>query len=97
MDKGGWKFLANNDDNNNVISVEYKSGIGNFAKFFNGGQPFVDDLVAVVGKKDDATTAVTIRSSSRVGDSDMGVNQKRLQFLAAQARSQGWQVPEPKY
>jgi uncharacterized protein (DUF1499 family) len=90
VDKGGWTIVANTA---NSIAVEYKSGIGNFAKFFNGGKPFVDDLVASV---DDSTT-VTIKSASRVGDSDLGVNLKRLQYLGAVARDKGWTVPEPKY
>jgi uncharacterized protein (DUF1499 family) len=89
VDKGGWTIVSNTGNN---MAVEYKSGIGNFAKFFNGGKPFVDDLVASV----DSTT-VTIKSASRVGDSDLGVNLKRLQYLGAVARGKGWTVPEPKY
>jgi uncharacterized protein (DUF1499 family) len=90
VDKGGWTIVANTA---NSIAVEYKSGIGNFAKFFNGGKPFVDDLVASV----DNGSSVTIKSASRVGDSDLGVNLKRLQYLGAVARDKGWTVPEPKY
>jgi Protein of unknown function (DUF1499) len=89
VDKGGWTIVSNAG---NSIAVEYKSGIGNFAKFFNGGKPFVDDLVASI---DGSTT--TIKSASRVGDSDLGVNLKRLQYLGAVARDKGWTVPEPKY
>jgi uncharacterized protein (DUF1499 family) len=88
VDKGGYKIVSSNSP----IKVEYKSGIGNFAKLFNGGQPFVDDLIAVV-----TNDGVTIKSSSRIGQSDLGVNQKRLKFLGAQAKAMGWTVPEPKY
>jgi hypothetical protein len=66
---------------------------GNFAKFFNGGKPFVDDLVLEITD----SGAVEVRSSSRVGDSDMGVNQNRLNFLASNLRAAGWTAPEPKY
>ena len=73
--------------------VEFRSGLGNFAKFLNGGKPFVDDLeIEVVdGNK------IELKSASRVGESDLDVNRKRLQFLAAQANSLGWEAPEPKY
>jgi hypothetical protein len=92
VDLGGWKFVENNLANGGSAKVEYKSGIGTFAKFFNGGQPFVDDLIVEV-----ADGVVTIKSASRIGDSDLGVNQKRLQYLAAQARAKGWDAPDPTY
>jgi hypothetical protein len=96
VDLGGWKvaepgFLGGGGGG--VARIEYTSGIGNFAKFFNGGKPFVDDVWLQVA--DDG--AVNVRSSSRVGDSDLGVNQKRLQFLAGELRSKGWDAPEPSY
>jgi uncharacterized protein (DUF1499 family) len=90
VDKGGYKIVSSSS----IIKVEYTSGIGTFAKLFNGGQPFVDDLIAVVDKNNGV---VTIKSSSRIGQSDLGVNQKRLKFLGAQAKAMGWTVPEPKY
>lgn len=93
VDKGGWTIVeSNNSGGGATIRVEYKSGIGNFAKYFNGGKPFVDDLEAQV----DGNT-VKIRSASRVGDSDFGVNQKRVQFFATNARALGWEAPDPKY
>jgi hypothetical protein len=46
------------------------SGKGNFAKFFNAGKPFVDDLNIEI--EDDGK--VEIKSASRVGESDFGVN-----------------------
>ena len=53
--------------------VEYKSsGKGPFAKLFNGGKPFTDDLRIEVG----SDGVVQIKSNSRVGDSDLGVNTK---------------------
>lgn len=93
VDLGGWKFVQDNLSTNGDAKLEYMSGIGNFAKFLNGGKPFVDDVSIEIADGG----VVNIKSSSRVGDSDLGVNQKRLQFLAAQARNKGWDVPEPKY
>jgi uncharacterized protein (DUF1499 family) len=96
VDKGGYKIVSSN--NSPIVKVEYTSGIGTFAKLFNGGQPFVDDLIAVVtSDKNNGVVTVTIKSSSRIGESDFGVNQKRLKFLGAQAKAMGWTVPEPKY
>jgi uncharacterized protein (DUF1499 family) len=68
--------------------VEYRSsGKGFFAKNFNGGRPFVDDLnIEITDGK------VQIRSQSRVGDSDFGVNKKRVSFLAAELKEKGWGI-----
>lgn len=93
VDLGGWRFVDNNLSANGTARLEFMSGIGNFAKFLNGGKPFVDDVSAEIADGG----VVNIKSSSRIGESDLGVNQKRLQFLAAQARSKGWDAPEPKY
>lgn len=65
-----------------------RSGKGNFAKFFNGGKPFVDDLKLEV----EDSGAVQVKSQSRVGDSDFGVNKKRIDYIAAALASKGWSV-----
>jgi len=52
---------------------------------------FVDDLELSV-----EDGFVGVRSSSRVGDSDFGVNAKRLNFLSAALRGKGWDAPEIK-
>jgi uncharacterized protein (DUF1499 family) len=88
VDLGGWSVAENELSDKGYMRLEYKSGIGNFAKFFNGGKPFVDDLEVSV-----EPSFVAIRSSSRVGDSDFGVNAKRLNFLAAALREKGWDAP----
>lgn len=93
VDLGGWSFVSDSLGSSGTASLEYKSGIGNFAKYFNGGKPFVDDLVIEVGE--DGKTQV--RSSSRVGDSDFKVNQKRLSFFAKKLNDAGWTAPEPNY
>lgn len=91
IDKGGWTIIKDGSDDG-TIRLEFKSGIGNFAKFFNGGKPFVDDVSVLV-----TGNTIDIRSSSRIGDSDLSVNQKRLQYLATKAREIGWDAPDPKY
>lgn len=93
VDLGGWTIVDDSFGPGKVASVEYKSGIGNFAKFFNGGKPFVDDLKLEIG----TDGVVKVRSSSRVGDSDLGVNQKRLIYLADKLRGEGWTAPDPTY
>lgn len=93
VDLGGWTVVEDGFAPGKVVSIEYKSGIGNFAKFFNGGKPFVDDLKLAIG----ADGVVDVRSSSRIGDSDLGVNQKRLAYIVDSLRKEGWDVPDPKY
>merc|ERR1712157_238636 len=85
VDQGGWSIADDQLASKGYMRLEYLSGIGNFAKFFNGGKPFVDDLEVSV---DDSFVAV--RSSSRVGDSDLGVNSKRLNYIAKALTAKGW-------
>jgi hypothetical protein len=92
VDLGGWTLVENNLPSTGKARAEYSSGVGKFAKFFNGGQPFIDDLeVEIVGD------TIELRSASRLGDSDFDVNKKRLLFLGEKAKALGWTVPEPKY
>ncbi len=74
VDGGGWSIAEDDlDGSSGAARVEYKSsGKGNFAKFFNGGKPFVDDLKLEV----EGSGVVQVKSQSRVGDSDFGVNKK---------------------
>jgi len=44
VDQGGWRFADDQLASAGYARLEYLSGIGNFAKFFNGGKPFIDDL-----------------------------------------------------
>jgi hypothetical protein len=94
VDKGGWELVQDDLTKAGTARIEYKSGIGKFAKFFNGGKPFVDDLTLEIV---DNGANVQVRSASRVGDSDFGVNQKRLEYLGTALKAQGWTVPDPKY
>jgi uncharacterized protein (DUF1499 family) len=91
VDAGGWELVEDKLKSEGYQRYEFKSGIGKFAKFFNGGRPFIDDLEVVVG-----ASVVDISSSSRVGDSDFDVNSKRLNFLAAKLGSKGWTASNVK-
>ena len=83
VDGGGWKMVSEGPGSFNL--EYYSSGKGNFAKFLNGGKPFIDDLSFEV-----SGASVAFKSSSRVGDSDFGVNAKRLNYIAAALRAKGW-------
>jgi len=50
----------------------------------------VDDLVVEIEDSSGEYTVFQVRSSSRVGDSDFGVNQKRLSYLFGELKSLGW-------
>jgi uncharacterized protein (DUF1499 family) len=49
------------------------------------------ELAAVAG---DGGARVLVRSSSRVGSLDFGVNARRLNWIAARLRELGWDAPE---
>ena len=83
VDGGGQKLVASSESS---LKYEfYSSGKGNLAKFLNGGKPFTDDVVFEIGEG-----SVGIYSSSRVGDSDFGVNGKRVGEIARGLRGLGW-------
>lgn len=89
VDGGGWAYAVDELASGGSARLEFKSsGKGNFAKFFNGGKPFVDDLNLEV----ESSGVVQVRSQSRVGDSDFGVNAKRVNFLAASLKEKGWSI-----
>jgi len=89
VDGGGWTIASDSLSEDGTARVEFKSsGKGNFAKFFNGGKPFVDDLKIEV----ESSGTVQIKSQSRVGDSDFGVNAKRVEYLGAILKAKGWTV-----
>ena len=94
MDCNGWTVVVDAlDGPSSSARVEYKSCVGFFAKLVNAGQPFIDDLKLEVG---DGGT-VHVRSSSRVGESDLGVNKKRLDYLGDAMRAKGWSAPPAAY
>ena len=89
VDGGGWTLADDQFESTGYARYEFKSaGTGNLARFLNGGKPFTDDLEVLVGEDH-----MDIRSSSRVGDSDFGVNAKRLNYIAEGLRTAGWSAP----
>ena len=89
VDGGGWAIVKDDLDGSGIAAVEYRSaGTGFFAKAFNAGKPFVDDLKVEI----EDSGVVQIRSASRIGDSDFGVNGKRVDALAAGLKGKGWSV-----
>jgi Protein of unknown function (DUF1499) len=93
VDKGGWKIASGDLQKTGEASLEFKSGVGPFAVLFNFGKPFIDDLqIRIV-----TPNKVELRSSSRIGKSDLGVNKKRLEYLGEKAKALGWDVPDPSY
>jgi hypothetical protein len=90
VDGGGYTVVSDtlgSDASSGSIAVEYRSsGKGTFARIFNGGKPFVDDLVIEAS----GSGAFDFRSASRVGDSDFGVNGKRLSYIGGLLTGKGW-------
>ena len=53
---------------------------------------YVDDFeLAIVGDEKDSN-AVQVRSSSRLGYLDFGVNAKRINYIAKALREKGWEA-----
>jgi len=88
IEANGWSFAVDELSSGGYARLEYKSKVGLFASMFNGGKPFVDDFEILV-----EPTRVSVRSSSRVGDSDLGVNAKRINYIASKLRAKGWDAP----
>lgn len=82
VDGGGFKIVTN----------EKKYIYAQFESLKNG---YIDDvefaLIEGFGR------SVQLRSSSRIGYLDFGVNAKRLNFLAKDLRAQGWDAPGVDY
>jgi len=81
IDGGGFKIVTS-DPSKGYIYAQYEA-------LKNG---YIDDLeFAYIDGKGQNT--VQVRSSSRVGYLDFGVNAKRLNYIAKSLRSQGWVAP----
>jgi uncharacterized protein (DUF1499 family) len=82
-----------------IVSYDPKAGYI-YIQFETLKNGYVDDLEFAYidrgGSNDkDATTnnAIQVRSSSRLGYLDFGVNAKRINYLATKLRSKGWDAP----
>lgn len=83
VDGGGFKIISN-DPKTGYIYVQFES-------VKNG---YIDDVefAFIDGEK-----AVQVRSSSRLGYLDYGVNALRLNFIASKLRAKGWSAPGVNY
>ncbi|KAL7548445.1 hypothetical protein ACHAWF_011733 [Thalassiosira exigua] len=98
VDCNGWRVVRDAlDENAGVVVLEYRSCVGPAALAVNLGQPFIDDLKLELGKSSSGEVLVEVKSSSRMGSSDLFVNRKRLQYLGGKLKEKGWSVPDPKY
>jgi uncharacterized protein (DUF1499 family) len=91
IDKDGFTIVEDSLGSRGTARVEFRN-LGNFAKLFNGGKPYIDDFVVQINGQ-----TVQVKSSSRIGQSDLGVNKKRLEYFAKELRAKGWTIPDPKY
>jgi hypothetical protein len=92
IDKGGWEVMEDKLSQGGSARVEFRSGIGKNAQRFNRGRPFVDDLLV----KAEPEGIVQIRSSSRKGMYDDGVNKRRVLQLAS-CMAPKYETPDPDY
>jgi uncharacterized protein (DUF1499 family) len=79
VDGGGFEFKTF-DANKGYIYVQFEA-------LKNG---YIDDFEAAVVGGTEPPRSVQVRSSSRVGYLDYGVNAKRLNFIAKELRGRGW-------
>ena len=61
-----------------------------YAQFESLKKGYIDDVEFAMS----ADGTVMVRSASRVGQTDFGVNAKRLNFLASALRDKGWAIDE---
>jgi len=76
-----------------IVTVDTKKGYiyAQFEALKNG---YIDDLeLAFIEGAKGGDRAVQIRSSSRVGFLDFGVNAKRINYIAKKLRDKGWDAP----
>ena len=87
VDGGGFE-IKTFDPDNGYIYVQYES-------LKNG---YIDDVeLAVISGREDDPRTVHVRSSSRIGYLDFGVNAKRLNYIANSLRSKGWKAEGVDY
>merc|ERR1712157_258849 len=87
IDGGGFQIITYDPDSG-YMYVQFES-------LKNG---FVDDLELacidnIAGTSRSSSTSVQVRSSSRLGYLDFGVNAKRINYIAKMLREKGWDAP----
>ena len=103
VDCNGWTLVNDSldgDEKNTgrTARLEYKSCVGPAALAINLGQPFIDDLkLEMQDSNASGVLVVEVKSSSRMGSTDLFVNKKRIEFLGSELRKLGWNVPDVKY
>ncbi|KAL3910661.1 MAG: hypothetical protein SGARI_002013 [Bacillariaceae sp.] len=86
VDGGGFKIMTN-DPKSGYLYVQFES-------LKNG---YIDDVEFAIVDGFGEERAVQIRSSSRLGYLDYGVNAIRLNFIATKLRAKGWSAPGVSY
>lgn len=84
IDGGGFDIVTN-DPKTGYIYVQFES-------LKNG---YIDDVE--LASLDEKSNEVQVRSSSRLGYLDFGVNSKRVNFIAKGLRSKGWEAEGVAY
>ena len=99
VDCNGFELSDDKLDVDGTARIEFYSCIGPAAVSMNLAKPFVDDLkIALVDDNDNSVGfRLEVRSKSRVGASDYGVNKKRINYLAEALRNKGWDAPKVVY
>ena len=106
VDCNGWTLVNDsldagdekNTGSTSTARLEYKSCVGPAALAINLGQPFIDDLkLEMQDSNASGVLVVEVKSSSRMGSTDLFVNKKRIEFLGSELRKLGWNVPDVKY
>ena len=97
VDCNGWSFVEDKLDADGTARIEFYSCIGPAAVSMNLAKPFVDDVKLELIDGGSGKLRFELRSKSRVGASDYGVNKKRVNYLAEALRNKGWDAPKVVY
>ena len=89
VDGGGFKIIEN-DAKKGYMYIQFES-------LKNGYIDDVEFAFVATGTDEDRPAAVQVRSSSRLGYLDYGVNAKRLNYIADKLRQKGWDAKGVDY
>jgi uncharacterized protein (DUF1499 family) len=84
VDKGGWKLADRQTNVNGVTYLRYE--------FTSGRFQYVDDLEIRVAEDKKSVVQISVRTASREGGYDFGVNAARIDFIQAALQEKGWTV-----